>query len=285
MKELTKHEIIAKYKEMNPIAVNLVCYSFALILGVIPTLVLLIVGITTKMPLIPIISLPIVLPIGLFCLDTFMLSHIRESKAMKAGKYRIIRAKCTNVIYEEGAGDCPSQYRYSFETDDKTFELIDKGVPEGEYGYLIALGDSIITVFRANEYYNNDYRTTFYNSEYTKEKKLKEEKRTSVRYVCFATVLLAYAVMLDVIGCIEKDWVFAVAGGICFLFSLLSAIFGDVRTSIIKPIFVTYLFVNGGLFCYLSYMYNHSKAAYIVGSVYILVSLICFVVWIKKSKK
>lgn len=285
MKEITRSEIIKSYRQRNPILLRIFFCVFGLIFEIGMPSAVLILGIISKNMLVVFVVFPIVLGVGLLLFRGILYSTIRESLSIRT-KYRVVRAKCIEQIHIEGTGDSIDEDYWVFKTDDKTIKIKEMGVPKGEYGYLIVVNGSVVDVFNAKNYYTNDYKTSFYSNKSAEQnKEIKTERRNETFARIFLEFLVVGVIAFDIAGCYYKHWVIALSGGLLLVFYLLGSLIGGVHAKVTGIFTIIYLFINGILFYYLSHTYNHSTAAYIVGTVFVLISVLSSIIWIKVEIK
>jgi len=287
MKELTKREIRKGCIRDNPISLILFDMLFGLI-GIGANVVILYLGIAmifsnVLIGLVFLALYPIAF-VSLLPLVSMLSTPVKIIMAIFFNRYKIVRAKCVDITYahiETDTGE-PSGQRYIFKADDGKIDTIDFGVPKDCLAFLVVSGKEVLAVFDEKSYYTKNYTSSLGN---TKIKVDSKRKLISAGRL-FLEYLLFCAIVCDAFGVVIKEWVVALGGGLLLIFYLLGCVLFNIHAKASGIIALIYLFVNGILFYYLSYTYNHSTAAYIIGTVYILISLLISVIWINvKSKK
>ena len=298
MIKLTKRVIRKKYKQTTSLFADITAVILGLIFEIgmpIATLILSIIVISFN-PLMGILVLlvvfPLVLGIGLFLFRGVIISTIKNRLKMRACNYKIVRAKCINIkpwTIDTETGEATT-FRYTFQADDGNIEATDMKIEQGHTAYLVVVGKEAVAAFDDKEYCTDKYTTSLFNQKhYSKHNKnisaKTTEKSKSISGYIFFEFLLFGVIVFDVIGFLTKEWIVACGGGLLMVFYFLFSLILSIHSKATCIITLIYLFINGIICYYLSYTYSHSTAAYIVGTVYILISLLISVIWINVKSK
>lgn len=288
MKELTNKDVREQYKKrhLSPWISIVVVALFEIIIPA--ACILCVIFSAGKISVIDlfamlICTIEVVLILTFFFFRGATYSIIKEFFSIKNGHYRIVRAKCIKEEISETSGEYSYMHFWTFEAADKTVKLT-MGINEWHTGYLVVIDGEVLAVFDAEKYSVNDYCTTI-----CEERDIKRQKRKqavdSVLGIVLLESLLVSALAMDILGILNKAWTIALAGGLFLIFYIVGALISGTHPKTSGILSLIYLFANGVIFCVLSYLYNYSTAAYIVGVVYIALSLLIASLWYRNWRK